>query len=93
MNSLLPHFPVAAQEAPLGGTEVIHYPLTEVRSVRVDEFVHELRQPLSVIDSLAFYLEMIAPNEEFRAHLQKIQAMVFQANSILERVGVDGGEL
>lgn len=51
----------------------------------LDELAHEVRQPLSVIESLAYYLEITSPDEKTRAHLQRIQAMVLQANLILKR--------
>lgn len=51
----------------------------------IDELAHEVRQPLSVIESLAYYLEITSTDEKTRAHLQRIQAMVLQANLILKR--------
>jgi len=50
-----------------------------------EEIIHELRQPLGVIDSLAYYLEITAADEKICTHLEKIRAMVSQANGILER--------
>ncbi|HUQ92044.1 MAG TPA: hypothetical protein VM120_10205 [Bryobacteraceae bacterium] len=48
-------------------------------------FTHELRQPLSTIESAAYYLKMILGGSEPRAHqpIEKIQQMVQQANWIL----------
>lgn len=51
----------------------------------LDDLVHEVRQPLSVIESLAYYLELTCTDEKTRAHLQRIQAMVLQASLILKR--------
>ena len=51
----------------------------------MEDLVHELRQPLGVIESLAYYLQLISPDERMSAHLQRIQAMVLQANRILEQ--------
>ena len=51
----------------------------------MDDLAHEVRQPLSVIESLAYYLELTATDEKARVHLQRIQAMVLQANLILKR--------
>lgn len=51
----------------------------------IDEIAHELRQPLSTIEALAYFLELTAQDERTCAHLQRIQAMVLQANRILER--------
>lgn len=51
----------------------------------LQEVSHELRQPLGVIESLAYYLELTSTDERTRGHLQRIQAMVLQANRVLER--------
>ncbi len=51
----------------------------------MDDLAHEVRQPLSVIESLAYYLEITSTDEKTRVHLQRIQAMVLQANLILKR--------
>lgn len=48
------------------------------------ELIHELRQPLSVVESLAYYLELTSSDERSAARLQKIQAMVCKINEILE---------
>ena len=87
MDPMASQVAIAAQDVSLPRTDL------GVRPEGLDEFIHELRQPLSVIDSLAYYLELTSPNDEFRTHLQKIQAMVFEANSILERARVGGREL
>ncbi len=50
-----------------------------------NDLIHELRQPLGVIDSLAYYLELTATDEKSSCHLQRIRAMVAQTNCILER--------
>jgi hypothetical protein len=52
----------------------------------LDEAVHELRQPLSVIESLAHYLEMTSKDETASAHLRRIQAMVARVHCILGQV-------
>ncbi len=51
----------------------------------LDTLVHELRQPLSVIESLAYYLELTSEDEKSSLHLQQIQAMVHQASQILNQ--------
>ncbi|HEY1946225.1 MAG TPA: hypothetical protein VGG97_04410 [Bryobacteraceae bacterium] len=53
--------------------------------VPLEDFIHELRQPLGVIDALAYYLELTASDDKSSAHLERIRAMVAQANRILER--------
>lgn len=54
-----------------------------------DELVHNLRQPLSAIESLAYYLELVCADPKTRTHLQHIQEMVTQANSILEHASLE----
>ncbi|MBM3727700.1 MAG: hypothetical protein FJW40_20045 [Acidobacteria bacterium] len=51
----------------------------------VRHLAHEIRQPLSAIESLAYYLDMVLPRHDrkSRAQVEKIQAMVQQANWIL----------
>jgi hypothetical protein len=50
-----------------------------------DDLEHELRQPLSVIESLAYYLELTSNDERTCAHLRQIQDKVQEANGILAR--------
>lgn len=52
--------------------------------IEISEFIHDLRQPLDVIESLAFYLEITSSDQCVRERLQKIQAMVVRANQILQ---------
>jgi phosphoglycerate-specific signal transduction histidine kinase len=51
------------------------------------ELVHELRQPLSSIEAIAYYLEMTLPAEQFQArqYMWRLQQLVEQANTILEQ--------
>ncbi|MGI8959373.1 MAG: hypothetical protein ACR2IV_06380 [Bryobacteraceae bacterium] len=55
------------------------------QALSLDEFVHELRQPLGVIESLAYYLELTSQDETVSAHLERIRLMVLQVHGILER--------
>lgn len=52
----------------------------------VRHLVHELRQPLSGIESIAYYLEMVLPElgEDARQQFGRLRQMVQQANWILE---------
>ena len=47
--------------------------------------VHDLRQPLSTIEAIAYYLEMTLPAEqlEARRYLARLQSMVQESNAIL----------
>lgn len=53
-------------------------------SNQIHELIHEIRQPLEVIESLAFYLEMVSAESRVSQHLQTIRSMVGRANQILE---------
>jgi signal transduction histidine kinase len=57
--------------------------MSENKSKRFDDLAHELRQPLSVIESLAYYLELTSADTGTAGHLRKIQAMVWEVNRIL----------
>jgi signal transduction histidine kinase len=85
MNKATPPFNVVTQEVPLAHSEIINRRLAGVNPVLSEEIIHELRQPLGVIDSLAYYLELTARDEKMCGHLERIRAMVSQANGILER--------
>ena len=47
--------------------------------------VHDLRQPLSVIDACADYLNMVLPSTDFRARqqLELLQEQIGEANRIM----------
>jgi hypothetical protein len=51
----------------------------------IEELVHDLRQPLSTIECLTYYLELVCADMQTQAHLRRIQEMVLHANHILER--------
>jgi len=48
--------------------------------------VHELRQPLSSIEAIAYYLEMTLPPEQFlaRQYMHRIQQLVAEAGSTMK---------
>ncbi|MFX9031495.1 hypothetical protein ABTN13_20425, partial [Acinetobacter baumannii] len=51
----------------------------------VRQIAHELRQPLSTIESIAYYLDLILPRDEPRARQQveRLQRLVEQSNWIV----------
>ncbi len=59
--------------------------LVGVHPETLDELIHELRQPLSVIESLAYYLELTSTDQSSCMHLQKIRFMLTKAHAILEK--------
>ncbi len=88
MNSAFLQTPATRQEASLVSSDLRVNQIADSRTLFVDELIHDLRQPLSVIESLAYYLELTSPDEKVSAQLRKIQAMVFEAHTILERTSV-----
>ena len=56
------------------------------RPAIVRDFIHDLRQPLSSIEAIAYYLEMTLPAEqaEARQYMRKLQQLVDQANAIIQ---------
>ena len=55
---------------------------------RIDELAHELRQPLSAIESLAYYLELTSESDHIRHQLERIRLMVDRANQILAQASL-----
>jgi hypothetical protein len=51
----------------------------------VFNLAHDLRQPLSAIEAIAYYLEMTLPVEQLdaRRHLARLQELVVQSDTIL----------
>jgi signal transduction histidine kinase len=62
---------------------------TDVRNDATDKILgtlaHELRQPLSNIEAIAYYLSMILPPDDakIQPHLARIRELVEQSNLIL----------
>jgi nitrogen-specific signal transduction histidine kinase len=54
---------------------------------KMRELAHELRQPLSSIEAIAYYLEMTLPAAQFEArhYMSELQRLVTDASAILER--------
>jgi nitrogen-specific signal transduction histidine kinase len=53
----------------------------------IGDLAHELRQPLSSIEAIAYYLEMTLPADQCQArqYMRRVQQLVDQAESILGR--------
>jgi len=56
----------------------------------VCDFIHELRQPLSSIEAIAYYLEMTLPPEQSQAlqYMRRLQQLVEEANTILRQAAL-----
>jgi signal transduction histidine kinase len=54
---------------------------------RLRDLVHDLRQPLSSIEAIAYFLEMTLPAGQFEArqYMSQLQRLVADTNTILER--------
>lgn len=63
--------------------------IREGNGSQLENLSHELQQPLSVIESLAYYLELTSKDQGACVHLQQIQAMVRRANRILSEALTD----
>jgi hypothetical protein len=53
----------------------------------VSRLVHELRQPLSTIEAIAYYLEITLPADQFEArrYLTRLRKTVEESNAILSK--------
>ena len=83
MNEVLSQIAVPRQDANLVRGITKGNQIAGVSPAALEDLVHELRQPLSAIESLAYFLEITSPDEKVRGHLQRIQAMVSRAHGIL----------
>jgi signal transduction histidine kinase len=54
---------------------------------RLHDLIHDLRQPLSSIEAIAYYLEMTLPAGQFdaRQYMSQLQRLVSDTSAILER--------
>jgi signal transduction histidine kinase len=57
----------------------------ELEDDLVRDLIHELRQPLSSIEAIAYYLEMTLPPEQIQARLymRRLQQLVDQTSALL----------
>lgn len=92
MDTLFTPVSVPRQEALLRRLDLTPTQISDSRARVAEELAHELRQPLGVIESLAYFLEITADDEHVRGHSQRIQSMVLQANRILQRFCGEGPE-
>ena len=75
-----PELALAPAASPLAALEHAALPLETLRTL-----VHAMRQPLSSIETIAFYLSMVLPpeDEKVQALLREIRMLVEQSNRIL----------
>jgi len=90
MNTIFDPVSAPGQDARLGRRDLTTPQISDFEATALEDLVHELRQPLGVIEAIAYFLEITADDEQLCGHMQRIQAMVLQANRILERPGRAG---
>jgi signal transduction histidine kinase len=85
MNDVVSEIAIPRQDVTLVRGSARGNQFAGVNPAAHDDLIHELRQPLSTIDALAYFLEITSADDAVRAHLQRIQAMVSRAHGILDR--------
>ena len=85
MNEVQTTLATLSQDVSLGHGDLRGSRRLDMQLTPLSDFIHEVRQPLEVIETLAYYLEMTSSDDRVCAHLQKIQAMVLRANQILQK--------
>jgi hypothetical protein len=63
---------------------------TGASPVHLDELIHELRQPLGVIESLAYFIDLTTIDEKIRPRLEHIQSMLTKVHYMLEDASEKG---
>lgn len=74
---------ISVDDFPISDDDLLDRQKTGGDRILVEELAHELRQPLSAIESLAYYLEITTESEQTRGHLEQIRLLVDRANQIL----------
>ena len=85
MSDVVPQLTLPRQDATHARGNRKSSEIAGVSPAALDDLVHDLRQPLSTIESLAYFLEITSLDDTVRGHLQRIQAMVSRAHAILDR--------
>lgn len=85
MNQTFADLSTSRQEVVLSRKDLMPPQISDSKAHLLEELAHELRQPLGTIEALAYFLELTSEDEQMCGHLQRIQAMVLQANDILQR--------
>ena len=57
----------------------------------VQDFIHQLRQPLSSIEAIAYYMEMTLPagQSDARQYMRRIQQLVEEAHAIVREAAME----
>jgi signal transduction histidine kinase len=82
MNKVVSPFTAFLQDAaPASNSRVFN---TAAKPVSLDDLIHELRQPLGVIDSLAYFIELTTTDDNIVPRLEHIKSMLVKVNHMLE---------
>jgi len=84
MNQVLSQISSSRQDVSLARGEFREGKIADAIPAALHDLAHDLRQPLSAIEAIAYYLELTSADESVCAQLQRIRAMVNQAHCILE---------
>jgi signal transduction histidine kinase len=85
MSEVIPKLSPPREDVSLNRGDLRGGQTAGVDPAALHDLAHDLRQPLGVIESLAYYLELTSSDPRAAGHLRRIQAMVLQANRILDR--------
>jgi hypothetical protein len=82
MNTVVSPFAAFLQDA--HPTDDIAVRQTGAIPVNLNDLIHELRQPLSVIESLTYFIELTTTDEAIAPRLEHIQTMLTKMHHMLE---------
>ncbi len=91
MDEIANHYSVSRQDGNLArvGPED-RREATAVSPVALEKLIHDLRQPLGAVDSIAYFLELTVTDEQVSPHLERIRTMVTRASQILDGAAAAG---
>jgi hypothetical protein len=89
MNTVVSQFTALQQEVPLAPSGMSLRSQTGASPAFLEELIHELRQPLGVIETLAYYIELTTTDENIAPRIQHMQSMLAKVHGILESACFD----
>jgi hypothetical protein len=88
MNTVVSPFTAYLPDVePAGDEELLN---TGANPVHLDELIHEIRQPLGVIESLTYFIELTTTDDKIRPRLEHIQSMLAKVHHMLENASEQG---
>jgi hypothetical protein len=88
MNTVVSPFTAFLPDVEPAGDQRIHN--TGANPVHLDELIHEIRQPLGVIESLTYFIELTTTDDKIRPRLEHIQSMLAKVHHMLENASEQG---